>query len=147
MTVHDFRIEPDVSRLRSLRAAIREQLAAAGVADSDVDRLVLVVDEIVSNAIEHGSAYRNDEDVLGIRIRVADAHVDLVFHDPSVPQQTVAEMVAMLQRCQRGEMPPLDSERGRGLFLIRDGLDEIAVDTGAGGRGLELVGRLVRAGA
>jgi len=144
LTVLEFRIDADASRVRFLRTDIREQLEDIGVAEGDVDRLVLVVDEIVSNAIEHGRAYRRAHDVLAIRLTVAAAHVDLAFHDPSVPPETVNEMLRLIEQFRDGDVPPLDNERGRGLFLIDDGLDELSVVPGAGGQGLQLTGRLLR---
>jgi anti-sigma regulatory factor (Ser/Thr protein kinase) len=137
----EFRVEADVARVRFLRADIRAHLEQAGMAERDLDRLVLVVDEIVSNAIEHGAVYRRPDDVLELRLTVAADHVAVAFHDPSVPARTVAELARMLERCQSG-VPPLESERGRGLYLIGDGLEDIEAAVAEGGVGLRLTGRL-----
>lgn len=144
MTVLEFRIEADVARVRFLRADIRDRLEELGVAEGDVDRLVLVVDELVSNSIEHGASYRSEEDVLSIRLTILESHVELGFEDPSVPAGIVAEMLRLLDQCRSGGVPPLDNERGRGLFLIDDGLEDVVVEAGADGSGLELTGRLRR---
>lgn len=146
MSVLEFRIEPDVSRVRFLRADIRGRLEELGLGEQDVDRLVLVVDEIVSNSIEHGRAYRRPADLLELRLTVAVDHVAVEFHDPAVPPETVAEIVRMIERCRAGA-PPLDNERGRGLFLIDDGLDALQAVPAAGGPGLWLTGRLRRRSA
>ncbi len=130
--------------VRTLRHDLRERLLPLGVAENDVDRLLLVVDEIVSNAIEHGRQYRRPDDVLTVRFAVESEHVDLEFVDPAVPGDTVLQIRAILEQCKSGR-PPLDSERGRGLFLIGDGLDVIEVRGELDGTGLRLRGRLVRA--
>ena len=139
----DLLVRPDHARVKQLRDEIRRRLAAVGVADDLVDRVVLVVDEIVSNSIEHGEAYRAENDRMSLRIEVVDGYVGIEFVDSSVPAAVVEEVLRLLEAC-RGERPPIDSERGRGLFLIDDGLDELEIRAAPGGTGLVLRGRLLR---
>jgi len=143
VTTLEFRIEPEVSRVRFLRADIRERLEGLDVAEGDIDRLVLVVDEIVSNSIEHGATHRSPADVLTMRLTVESAFVSVEFHDSSVPTSTIDELLALLAKCRSG-IPPIDNERGRGLFLIDDGLSELSIGAGEHGVGMQLRGRLVR---
>lgn len=144
MTAFDLEVLPHVGQVRFLRADLREHLEAVGVAEIDVDRLVLVVDELVNNAIEHGASHRQVSDVLSLHVVVEEAELRLEFVDPSAPPGLVDQIDAMLRACAHGR-PPLDSERGRGLFLIADGLDELRVVAGEGGSGLRLIGRAARA--
>jgi anti-sigma regulatory factor (Ser/Thr protein kinase) len=144
LTAFDLEVLPHVGQVRFLRADLRERLEASGVGESDVDRMVLVVDEMVNNAIEHGAFHRQASDVLTLHVVIGEAELHLEFVDPSAPQDLVDQVEAMLRACAQGR-PPLDSERGRGLFLIADGFDELRVVTGEGGHGLRLIGRAVRA--
>ena len=145
MTVRfGFKLRPRFEQVRALRTGLRDRLAPLGVVEGDVDRLVLVVDEMVSNAIEHGENYRRPDDLLTVRFAVEADHVDLEFLDPAVPVATVTQILALLAQCRSGR-PPLDSERGRGLFLIDDGLDSLDITGEPDGIGLRLRGRLLRA--
>ncbi len=54
----EFDIPPELSYLRELRRMVRERVCKLGAREERVDRLVLAVDEIVSNSIEHGDDYR-----------------------------------------------------------------------------------------
>jgi len=139
---HEFRfgVHADYGEVRTFRCAVRERLETTGLAEAIVDRLVLVLDEIVCNSIEHGHAYRSVKDVLEVRVRLVDGHLDIRFCDPSCPPHVVREIDRLLVKSRQGVSP--DSERGRGLFLIHDGLEDLEVRTGPGGVGLELRGRL-----
>lgn len=140
-----FKLRPEFGRVRLLRSGVRERLEQIGVAEPDVGRLLLVVDEIVSNAIEHGQDYRQPDDLLTVRFAVHAARIDLEFFDPSVPEATILDLTTMLERCRTGH-PQLDSERGRGLFLINDGLDELELRADPDGSGLRIRGRVRRTG-
>ncbi|MCC6782709.1 MAG: ATP-binding protein [Planctomycetes bacterium] len=141
--VFGFKLRPRFEQVRALRNGLRQRLEPLGVAESDVDRLVLVVDEMVSNAIEHGERYRRPDDLLTVRFAVDSQHVDLDFLDPAVPSDTVGQILVLLQQCRSGR-PPLDNERGRGLYLIDDGLDSLDVALEPLGVGLRVRGRLLR---
>ncbi|MDA0932619.1 MAG: ATP-binding protein [Planctomycetota bacterium] len=143
MTAFDLEVLPHVGQVRFLRADLRASLEACGVAEEAVDQLVLVADEIVNNAIEHGASYREAADVLRLHVEVDDEAVRFEFVDPSAPAELVSQLDVMLRACSEGR-PPLDSERGRGLFLIADGLEDVRVDA-VGDRGLRLSGRKSRA--
>lgn len=143
MTSFDLEVLPHVGQVRFLRADLRAGLEDCGVAEDAVDQLVLVADEIVNNAIEHGAFHREAADVLRLHVEVDADEVRFEFVDPSAPADLVSQVDAMLRACAEGR-PPLDSERGRGLFLIADGLDGVRVDA-VGDRGLRLSGRKSRA--
>lgn len=138
-----FKLRPSFDQVRALRSGVRERLEPLGVSDQDVGRLLLVVDEMVSNAIEHGHDYRRDDDLLTVRIAVDSAFFELEFIDPAVPKATITEIEGLLAQCREGA-PPLDNERGRGLFLIQDGLETLDLLGDPGGRGLRVRGRMKR---
>ena len=110
--------------------------------DDRIERMVLVIDEMVSNAIEHGRIYRTKGHQLRLLLHLDQNHLHIEFNDPGVPHEVVSELNELLAAC-RGNRPPLDSERGRGLFLIDDGLDDLEVEAAPGG-GLSMRGRMLR---
>jgi len=114
-------------------------LEAAGIREDVVDNVLLVADEIVSNAIEHSDGYRAEQGNLVVRLSTADDDVLLEFEDPDVPGDMVDQLSEALAAGTENR-PPLDSERGRGLFLIALNVDVLTVRERPGG-GLLLLGR------
>ena len=128
----DFRFPAEPGHLRVFRRMLREGLAAMGIAEPATERVVLVMDEIVSNAIEHGADYRQGEKPLRARVMlVEDDRLFLQFHDEDMPAEILA---AVSDEILNGNYPPVAGlERGRGLFLIREFLSELRVQELSGG--------------
>ena len=137
----EFKILPHLTRMHQLRSDVRTSLQRHGVRAERLEVLVLVVDEIVTNAIEHGSRYRRADDELTLRFHVEGTALAVEFIDPSATKEVYRELVALLDQCRNGP-PPLHSERGRGLFLVQDGLDEFEIEMLGSGTGLSMRGRL-----
>ncbi|MFK7739990.1 MAG: ATP-binding protein [Planctomycetota bacterium] len=128
--------------VREVRARVRRFASSLGAGSSVCDNLALVVDELVNNAIEHGAVYRTGNQELAVCIEPADERIAIEFFDPEMPDDQVEELAESLSAATNG-MPSLDSERGRGLFLLTvylDGLRAERVDKG----GLRLVGYIDR---
>jgi anti-sigma regulatory factor (Ser/Thr protein kinase) len=144
----EFRFAAEPAEVPQLRRAVRERLGPVGLVGSDLDRLILVLDEIVGNSIEHGRQYRVSGDVLSVRLLVdRSGRVDVEFHDPSVPVEVADDLRREFRRHDNGDTtPPVHNERGRGLFLIAEAFDTLQVDRGPNGRGLLLRGVLRRDG-
>ena len=136
-----FRFPPEASHLRMLRRTVRDGLEAQGVPSATIELVVLVLDEVVSNSIEHGSSYRARHEHLSVSVRSNGIEVELDFEDPEAPRTVVDELADALER-SRGKRPPPESERGRGLYLVADSLTELSVRPAKGG-GLHLHGRCV----
>ncbi|MGE3175666.1 MAG: ATP-binding protein [Planctomycetota bacterium] len=134
------RFPPDPLQLRKVRSDVRTQAKGLGAEPEQCDALSLVVDELVNNAIEHGAAYRRHGVDLSVAVGFAGGRVTVDFVDPEMPDDMVRDLAGAL-RDAAGGMPSLDSERGRGLFLIAIHMEELRVDVAAGG-GLHLHGRL-----
>ncbi len=136
----EFRFPPDPGHLRILRKVVREGTLDLGVTERRVDLLVLAMDEIVSNSIEHGQEYRQGGDQLLVRVELSGADLRIDFYDPAVPEDTVAQMAEWLASSQVG-LPDLESERGRGFFLMASSLDEIQIQPAKDG-GMHMLGRM-----
>jgi len=135
-----FRFPPDPSGLQRVRADVRAAAAALGAPAAQCDSLALVVDELVNNAIEHGAVYRKLGRDLAVRVQRDGTTVTVDFFDPEMPTQWVQDLARALTEAGGG-MPALESERGRGLFLISIYMEELRVAVAPGG-GLHLRGRL-----
>lgn len=133
---------PSAGVLRQLRADVR-QLAVGLGADARIgDQLALVVDELVNNAIEHGSDYRLRGLDLAVQIEPAGDRLKVEFFDQEMPLDAVDELSVALAAAANG-MPSLESERGRGLFLLSVYLQDVRAVAAPSG-GLCLIGHIAR---
>jgi anti-sigma regulatory factor (Ser/Thr protein kinase) len=133
---------PKSTVLRQLRAEVRKLAVHFGAEERIGDNLALVVDELVNNAIEHGAEYRSAGIDLAIQIDRDGERLRIEFFDPEMPGPTVDELAELLTQSANG-MPSLESERGRGLFLLSVYLQDLAADRALHG-GLRLVGHIPR---
>jgi anti-sigma regulatory factor (Ser/Thr protein kinase) len=137
------RFLPEAQAARVARQQVRELAMRMGVAEPICDAAALVVDELVNNAIEHGVSYRKSNAHLSIGVAFESGRLSVEFVDPEMPEPTVRDLADALQAAANG-MPSLDSERGRGLFLISIYMEEVRVDVAPGG-GMRLLGRMSQA--
>ena len=92
-------VTADATATRSARALVRDLCATASIGPQAVETAVLLVTELVSNAIQHGGGSAlvdADVDRTRLRVSVADS-------DPRLPTAALAA---------------IDAERGRGLLLV-----------------------------
>jgi anti-sigma regulatory factor (Ser/Thr protein kinase) len=92
-------VSADEAATRSARALVRDLCATAAVGEQAVETAVLLVTELVSNAVEHGGGTAVvDAEIDGRRLRVC-----VLDDDPTLPTAGQAS---------------IDAERGRGLLLV-----------------------------
>jgi anti-sigma regulatory factor (Ser/Thr protein kinase) len=133
---------PDAGVVKQLRARVRTLAATLGAPADVCDSLALVVDELVNNAVEHGSVYRRANVNLAIQIEAAGDRLSIEFFDPEMPSDTIAELSSALAATANG-MPSLENERGRGLFLLSIYLQNVRAEEAPAG-GLRLVGTVAQ---
>ncbi len=138
----DYRFPADIAQLRLIRGQVRESLEGNGLASEALNRILLVLDEIVSNAIEHGQHYRIGGGELHVQLSMQERDLVLDFFDLDVPEELVKQLAELLT-ASAGRPPDLLAERGRGLFLIDDAFDEVRIDVAPRG-GMHLQGRVLR---
>jgi anti-sigma regulatory factor (Ser/Thr protein kinase) len=139
---HRLTFAPRSGILKQLRAQVRRLATSFGAEERVGDNLALVVDELVNNAIEHGAEYRRTGADLAVQIESEGERLRIEFFDPEMPGETVAELASMLGEAANG-MPSLESERGRGLFLLSVYLQGLYAEPAKSG-GLRLVGHIDR---
>jgi anti-sigma regulatory factor (Ser/Thr protein kinase) len=125
-----------------VRDAVRRLAADLGAAESVGDQLALVADELINNAIEHGAVYRRRGESLALEVAAAAAgRLRVEFVDPEMPGELVARLAAHVAEATGG-MPALDSERGRGLFLLTVFLHDLRVEPAGLAGGLRIIGHM-----
>ena len=142
MSGREMSFPPDGAELPGVRAAVREIAVGLNAAPSVGDNLALVVDELVNNAIEHGAAYRKEAKDLRVSIARDGDRLAMEFVDPEMPADQVADLAAALDS-RVDDVPALESERGRGLFLLTVYLEDLRAQQGEHG-GMILSGRIQR---
>lgn len=128
----DYRFPAEPDHLRLFRNMLREGLVEMGVLEDAIQRALLVMDEVVSNAIEHGVEYRKGAKPLRARVQLVEGdRLFMEFYDEDVPSEVLA---GVIREIQNGDyMPVAELERGRGLFLIREFLSDLQVMELSGG--------------
>jgi anti-sigma regulatory factor (Ser/Thr protein kinase) len=134
-----FELLPDPRRVRDLRRDVRSKLGPLGFEPEFITHVLLVLDEIVSNAIEHGSGYRAGDAPLVVTLRRSRRDLVLDFEDPAVPEDLVRQLRDAFA-CRDATCPPPESERGRGIYLVLGALRDVDVTQAPRG-GLHLHGR------
>ncbi len=130
--------QPAVHRgVRVARNVVRHFARLEGVKDAEVEKLVLIVSELLANAVDHGgSPAMTERELVGDpRMRLA-----LVIGEQewrlSVSDENGGDPKRVHRAIQSAQLPDLEDERGRGLYLMRQMVDSMEVDRSADGRGL-----------
>lgn len=105
------------------------------MADSDIEKLMLVVSELLANAVDHGGggAAMTEEDLVGdVRMKLR-----LVFRETGweleVEDQGGGDLAEAAALIESANVMDLEDERGRGLFLVSEMVDSFDVRVGAEG--------------
>ena len=130
---------PAVHRgVRVARNVVRHFARLEGVKDAEVEQLVLIVSELLANAVDHGGGppamVESDlHDNARMRLLlVIGAHEWRL----SVSDEAGGDPARVRHAIRSAQLPDLEDERGRGLFLMRQMVDSMEVDPSADGRGL-----------
>jgi len=108
----------DPNLLAGVRRALSRWLARAGASPDERYEIELACHEACANAIEH--AYRFGDALFHMQASVADGQVVLTVSDTG------------------GWREPGETDRGRGIDLMRGMMDEVTVDGGSRGTEVEL---------
>lgn len=120
---------------------VREFASQGGVEGDELETLLLVASELLSNAVDHGGGgAAMDESDLDEPVRMTLA-IDLWADrwQMRVGDQGGGSPEDLQRFLDPDELPDLDDERGRGFFLLKEMLDSISVRPSGDGKGLEIV--------
>lgn len=128
------------SAARMARHLVREFAVREGLPDEDVDTLLLIADELLSNAVDHGGgeAAREEGDLAEpVRMELA-----LVLRDDGwvleVSDQGGGDPEEVDALLHPTGLPDLEDERGRGFFLISGMVQSLSVRRREDGLGLAI---------
>ena len=123
----------DSRQIPHVRRAILEFCRGGGWRGRALQELGLALTEVANNALEHGGGA---DDRLHIHLDLRPERI--VLGVVGGRAERVGALRRALESC--GDLPEDESDRGRGLFLVRTCVDRVQVRT-AGGR---IVVRLVK---
>jgi anti-sigma regulatory factor (Ser/Thr protein kinase) len=124
--------------VRVARHVVRHFARLEGVKDEEIEHLVLIVSELLANAVDHsghGPAMEEVELVGDPRMKlrlVVGAHDWFL----AVSDEGGGDAERVRRALQSAKLPDLEDERGRGLYLMRQMVDSMEVDLSDDRRGL-----------
>ena len=109
----------ETSNLAKVRDFVSEQMREVGVKKEDENRIILAVDEAVSNIIEH--AYENTlEGEIKVEVTAGDGQFSVTISDQG--KKFDPDVIADPDLEEHIKM---GKKRGLGLFLMRQVMDEV----------------------
>jgi len=123
------------------RHLVRQFARSAGITGGELDSLVLVSSELLSNAVDHGgggAAMVESELARPVRMSLS-LTLSSEAWEIKVSDQGGGDPAVLAQILHPNGAPDLEDERGRGFFLISQMVDELRVERSADGQGLALI--------
>ena len=142
------------SAVREARQAVRRFASSGGIRGRELETVVLVASELLSNAVDHGGgcaalevpkgsdgagegggAGGPDCARMSLRLNLQERGWEMRVSDQGGGDPAALE--ALLRGSD--QLPDLADERGRGLFLLTSLVDEVRVQRSPDGLGLSLI--------
>ena len=127
--------------VRVARHMVRSFARLRGVEDRERDNLVLVTSELLANAVDHGAGgvLMDDADNLDKLVMRLTLKVTSKGWQLEVSDQCGGDAEALQRGLDESELPDLEDDRGRGLYLLRSSVDRLAVKESEDGKGLSVL--------
>ena len=127
----------DLIYLRSVRSFVRRLAESAGFSHEGANRIELAVDEVFSNAVEHGSG--NSRSQVAIRCSPTDELIRIIVSDTGSGSDVNAGWPdTWFDIVRKGAQP--GAERGHGLFLAYSMTDKMGIESNSiGGVDVHLI--------
>lgn len=128
---------------RAMRQIVREFARTGGMAGAELDRLLLIFDELLSNAIDHGgggAANERSERRSVSKVQIS-LHIDPCNWILRVGDEGPGDAEALRRRLRSRAEVPAEDERGRGLVLLAELADAVEVRRRRHGPGLVIGAR------
>jgi anti-sigma regulatory factor (Ser/Thr protein kinase) len=125
---------------RMARSVLRQFARSEGVLEKEIETIEFVASELLSNAVDHGGGdHAMEESDLKGRVRMTLTFT--VREDGwalSVGDQGGGDPSEIEPMLSDQTLPDLESDRGRGFFLLAQMLEGLAVQRSSDGLGLEI---------
>jgi anti-sigma regulatory factor (Ser/Thr protein kinase) len=118
-----------IRAVRSARKAIYAMASEWGFNERELREIELSFSEALQNAMEHGAS---GSGTVATRTTVSSKEIQIVIEDPGAGPGNCESLKALFQKAEK-EIPDIDEERGRGLYLIRSLMDDSGVECMEGG--------------
>ena len=133
----ELRIPGDLMYLRPVRSFVRELAENSGFCHEKVVDIELAVDEIFSNAVEHGSAGSGSRII--VCLLATDEMIEIVVRDTGQGKGSGKKWLDAWTDAVRDRSQP-NAERGHGLLLAHNLADEMSMESNSvGGLDIRLV--------
>ena len=129
----DFRVSPEPRLCRVVRDNVAAFARSRGVGEDDVAHFLTALGEALANAMEHGRA----AEPVGVEVRVGEDRIVATIQDSGAGFAAALTSVAP-------PLPNVESERGRGLAIMRRCSDIFAVESSPDKGTAVVVGRYLR---
>ena len=134
----ELKIPSDLIYLRPVRAFIRELAENLGFCHKKANDIEIAVDEIFSNAIEHGSAGFGSQ--VAISCFSTEETMEIIVTDSGRGQNSNGEWFSVWSNTAIREQSHPETERGHGLLLAHNLADEMSIERNSvGGVDVHLV--------
>ena len=129
--VLDFKVPPEPRASRAVRESVARKARAHGVSEEDLDLFLTALGEAIANAVEHGAV--DTTMAIEVEVRIDEDRIVGTVQDNGrgFTPSSLAEPI----------LPDANSERGRGLPIIRRCSDFFAVTSAPGKGTAVLLGR------
>lgn len=127
--------------VRVVRHQVRHFARLEGVAEGEIDSLCLVVSELLANVVDHGGGggAMTEEDLIVPVEMGLDFELSAVSWRMTVSDQGGGDPEEVRALLKSEEPPDLEDARGRGLFLMRETVDELSARASSDGLGIAIV--------
>lgn len=131
--VLDLRVPPEPRLSRVVRESVADFARSHGVSEDDLAQFLAALGEALANAMEHARA----NVPLRVEVRLGNDRIVATVQDNGVGFASTPTMA-------ESELPNIDSERGRGLPIMRRCSDIFAVNSTPGKGTAVILGRYLR---
>ncbi|MCC6409097.1 MAG: ATP-binding protein [Planctomycetes bacterium] len=129
------------SGARLARHLIRPFARSNGVTGRSLDSLLLVAEELLTNAVDHGGGHAAaDENELSEPVRMSmKLTISRGSWEIRVADQGGGDPSVLAKVLHPDHVPDLDDERGRGFFLLSRMVHKLSVEKSDDGRGIQII--------
>ena len=126
---------------RLARHLLRPFARSNGITGRDLDGLLLVAEELLTNAVDHGggkSAFSESDLVEPVRMSMR-LLISKGTWEMSVSDQGGGDPATIQRFLDPNELPDLEDERGRGFFLLNSMVEQLTVKKSEDGKGIVVI--------
>lgn len=132
--LHSFAVAVDQDAMRRARLQVEAFARAFGFPEPKVEDVALALSEAMFNALDHGCC---PDGAMWVDVRWQPPRRLEIAVEDGGPDPERCEELRKALFADPPDLPDVEQERGRGLFLIRARSDEVKVELGA--RGVRVV--------